>query len=281
MTVRGLIDQGSERLTQSERKLVAVLLSDYPFAGLLSIRELAEAAGVSPPSISRFTSKIGLSGYSEMQRLLLEELREGERSPVEIHDSGERIEGGFLPGFLGRAADQIQFAGDAITEGQFHRITALAADPKREVLALGGRISDTIARHLTFHLNQARPGVSHLPRDPEAWPEYLLRMNPGDVVFLVDFRRYEPSIARLAEASASRRAQVVLLTDRWMSPAKRHAAEILAVPIETGTVWDSYVAALAVVEAIVSRVAEDTWDRTRSRIEDWDAARGLTSEART
>ena len=106
-------------------------------------------------------------------------------------------------------------------------------------------------------------------------------MNPGDVVFLVDFRRYEPSIARLAEASASRRAQVVLLTDRWMSPAKRHAAEILAVPIETGTVWDSYVAALAVVEAIVSRVAEDTWDKTRCRIEDWDAARGLTSEART
>ena len=69
MTVRDLIGQGSERLTQSERKLVAALLSDYPFAGLLSIRELAEAADVSPPSISRFTSKIGLSGYTEMQRL--------------------------------------------------------------------------------------------------------------------------------------------------------------------------------------------------------------------
>lgn len=280
MTVRNLISKGSDRLTHSERKLVAALLSDYPFAGLLSIRELAEVANVSPPSVSRFTSKIGLSSYNEMQRRLLEELREGERSPVELHDFGERIEGGYLQGFLGRAAEKIQFAGDAITEGQFHRVVTLFTDPKREIFALGGRISDTIALHLTFHLKQARSGVLHLPRDPESWPEYLLRMNPGDVIFLVDFRRYESNIARLAEISASRRVQVVLLTDKWMSPAKRHATEILAVPIETGTIWDSYVAALATVEAIVSCVAEDTWRKTRNRITEWDAVRNLASEKR-
>ena len=59
------------------------------------------------------------------------------------------------------------------------------------------------------------------------------------------------------------------------------AAEVLAVPIETGTVWDSYAAALAIVEAIVARSAELTWDETRERIELWDATRALTTETKT
>lgn len=280
MTVRTTIDSVSDSLTQSERKLAATLLSNYPFKGLLNIQELAEEAGVSAASISRFTSKLGLDGYADMQRKLVEELRLGDVSPVDLHERSTRIRGSFLTGFLARAAAQIETAGDAITDGQFDRITALLSDPRRQVFAMGGRISDTIARHLTFHLSQSREGIDHIPRDPEAWPGYLLRMKPGDVVFLVDFRRYEPALEGLAKAMATKRVKIVLMTDSWISPIKGNAAEVLAVPIETGTVWDSYAAALAIVEALVARIAELTWDQTRDRIEMWDATRALTTETK-
>jgi DNA-binding MurR/RpiR family transcriptional regulator len=52
-------------------------------------------------------------------------------------------------------------------------------------------------------------------------------------------------------------------------------------PIETGTIWDSYSAALAVTEALVTRVAETDWDKTRTRIEAWDAARAQGRESET
>lgn len=279
MTIRNLIENNSEKLTRSERKLVTTLLSNYPFAGLLNIQELAKDASVSAPSVSRFMTKIGLSGYAEMQHRLLEELRSGDVSPVDLHKTMDKIEGSYLAGFLERAAAQIKSAGDAITDAQFDRITTLLSDRKRQIFALGGRISDTIARHMSFHLAQSRDGVQHIPRDPEAWPGYILRMRPGDVAFLVDFRRYERSLMHIAEATASRRGKIILLTDSWHSPIKRHAAEILAVPIETGTVWDSYAAALAIVEALVARTAEATWEQTGKRIEAWDAVRALTSEA--
>ncbi len=281
MTVRKTIDAASDSLTQSERKLAATLLSDYPFTGLLNIQELAEEAGVSAASISRFTAKLGLDGYADMQRRLLEELRRGNVSPVDLHDRSTRIEGSFLAGFLARAAAQIESAGDAITEGQFDRITGLLSDPRRRVFALGGRISDTIAQHLTFHLAQSREGVYHISRDPESWPGHLLRMRPGDVVLLVDFRRYEPALERLARAMSTKRVKIVLMTDSWISPIKGNAAEVLAVPIETGTVWDSYAAALAIVEALVARIAELTWEDTRTRIEMWDATRALITETKT
>lgn len=273
MTIRSQIEKSSGALTQSERKLAAALLSDYPYAGLISIQELAARAEVSAPSITRFVIKIGLGGYQDMQRRLLSELKEGDRSPVEIHEAGERIQGGYLAEFISRAAAQMTSASDAVTEGQFLRICALLGDPKRSIYALGGRISDSIAQHLSFHLRQARQGVYHLPRDSEAWPEYLLRLRPGDVFYLVDFRRYQSNLAGLAEQVAARKGKVILMTDKWLSPATRHATEVLAVPIETGTVWDSYSAALTVTEALVTRVAEGSWETTRARIEAWDAAR--------
>lgn len=281
MTIRDQIEQSSTSLTQSERKLAAALLSDYPYAGLISIQELAARAEVSAPSITRFVTKIGLDGYQDMQRRLLAELKDGNRSPVQVRAAGRRIEGGYLAEFISRAAAQMQSANDALTEAQFLRICALLSDPKRSVYALGGRISDSIALHLSFHLRQARRDVFHLPRDPESWPEYLLRLRSGDVFFLVDFRRYQTNLADLAEKAAARKAQVVLMTDKWLSPATRHASEVLAVPIETGTLWDSYSAALTVIEAIVARVADDTWETTRARIEAWDAARQPDGETQT
>lgn len=274
MLVRDQIKKKSKSMTQSERKLATALLSDYPYAGLVSIHELADRADVSPPSISRFVTKIGLSGYQEMQRRLIRELQGGDKSPLDLHEAGQRIESDYLAEFTMRAAKHMRVAAEAITEGQFNRITELLGDPKRDIYALGGRISDTIATHLSFHLRQARMGVFHIPRDPESWPEYLLRMKPGDIFFLADFRRYQPNLSQLAKkADIERKAQVILMTDKWLSPANRYASEVLAVPIDTGTIWDSYSAALAVTEALVTRVAEENWNNTKTRIEAWDSAR--------
>ena len=204
MSIRSIIEACAANLTQSERKVAAALLSDYPYAGLISIRELAERAEVSPPSISRFIPKLGLSGYSEMQCRLIAELREGRRSPVDIHEAGHRIEGGYLAEFIARAVTQMRSVTEAITEGRFAWICALLSDPKRNVYAIGGRVSDMVAR---ICLSSA-PSASrhhHLPRDPETWPEYLLRIRPGDVFFIVDFRRYQPNMTRLAKRRGDER----------------------------------------------------------------------------
>lgn len=274
MSVRERIESSAAKLTASERKLAAALLSDYPYAGLATIQDLAARAEVSAPSISRFVAKIGLAGYQDFQRRLLAELKEGNRSPVEVHGAGRAVDGGYLGDFLARATAQMAVSGAAITEDQFERVCGLLGDTRHDVYVLGGRVSDTIARYLSFHLRQARKGAYHLPADPETWPEYLLRMRPGDVLFLIDFRRYQTSLEHLARrASGERGARVVLMTDKWLSPIARHAAEVMPVGIASGTLWDTYSPALAVAEAVATRIAEAAWDQTRARIEAWDALR--------
>lgn len=273
MQVRERIREAAEALTASERKLAAVILSDYPYSGLASIQDLARHAEVSAPSISRFVSKIGLSGYQEFQRELISELKEGERSPLELHKGTREIEGGYLGDFMARATSLMTAAPNAITDDQFDRTCALLADPKRELHIIGGRVSNALALVLAFHLGQVRSGVQHLPADVELWPEYLLRMKSGDVVLLIDFRRYQTSLLRLSKAAHERGARIVLVTDKWLSPVAKYAAEVLTVPIETGTLWDSYAPALAVIEAIFTKIAEDNFEQTQRRIQAWDAVR--------
>ncbi|QBX99910.1 MurR/RpiR family transcriptional regulator [Rhodophyticola sp. CCM32] len=275
MLIKDRIENTAETLTSGERKLAAAILSDYPFAGLSSIQELAKHAEVSAPSISRFVTKIGLDGYQDFQRDLIAELKEGHRSPVQLHQAGRSVEeGGYLKDFIAKAASQMAMAADAITEDQFNQICTLLTDQKRCVYVLGGRISDTIAKHLSFHLRQIRKDVFHLPDNPESWPEYLLRMRAGDILYMVDFRRYQPALEALGKtANAERNVRVILMTDKWISPVAKHAHEVMPVPIDSGTLWDTYSAALSVTEAIVTHIAEDNWVQTRDRIKAWDALR--------
>ncbi len=274
MQVRERIENVSSEMTTTERRISAAILLDYPFAGLAPIQELATNTNTSPPTISRFVSKLGFQGFQDFQRSLIGELKERERSPVDLQRTAQPVDGAYLENFLTRAGKIVTNATTAISEGQFDRVCDLLGDPRRALFVIGGRMSDTIAGYLSRHLRQTRDKVYHMPPDPEVWPEYLLRMKPRDILFVADFRRYQKSLERLAERAArDRRVQTILLTDRWLSPVSQHATEILAVPIESNTLWDSYSGAFAVIEATVTRIAENNWKTTKARIESWDSLR--------
>lgn len=274
MDVKTLINDMSAEFTSTERRLGAALLMDYPFAGLRPIQELAKNAKTSPPTVSRFVTKLGFAGFQDFQRQLIGELKEGQRSPVDLHETSAPVEGAYLAGFLARAERVVSMTSTSVSEVQFEKVCDLLSDPKRSIYIIGGRMSDALATYMSRHLRQLRAKTYHLPADPEVWPEYLLRMRPRDILLVVDFRRYQSSLAALArKAHNDRNAQIVLVTDQWLSPIAANATEVLAVPIDSGTLWDSYTGALALMEAIVTRVAETHWDQTKTRIETWDASR--------
>lgn len=275
MTVRESIRQEAPNLTASERKIANAILADYPFGGLQTIVELAGRTGVSAPSITRFVSKIGFAGYQEFQRQLIGELREGRRSPLDLKATEQLGDGGeFLDDYARRIAARLHEMGGSVSQAQFEHVLKLVADPARHVFLLGGRVSDSIAAFLAIHLTQIRPRVSHLPANPEQWPDHILRMRRQDVLMLFDVRRYQADLARLAEIVATKRqATIVLVTDKWMSPIARHSDIVVALPIESGTAWDTVVCAIAFVEALIVKASEANWSATRKRLEDWDQLR--------
>lgn len=274
-TIRTRIREASAQLTGSERKIANAILADYPFTGLESIQELAAKTGVSAPSITRFVNKIGCGGFQELQRQLIAELKAGQSSPVDLMSSRTPVgHSEFLSEYVARASAVMQEMVETVPQAQFDILADLIADPSRNIFLLGGRVSDSIASFLSIHLRQIRSGIYHMADNPEFWPEHVLRMRKKDVVLLFDFRRYQLSLARLAELIAEKRGStIVVITDKWMSPAARSADHIVALPIDAGTAWDTVAAAMALVEALIVRVSETNWEQAQKRIKDWDGIR--------
>lgn len=278
MTLREQIEDMSEQFTPAERQLGTVILADYPFAGLEPIQDLSRRASVSAPSISRFVTKLGYRGFQDFQQSLVRELREGRSSPIQLREKQALDRTDTLGGCLARASALTQELALRMPRAQFDRLVTLLGDPRRRIYLIGGRMSDSLAGFFVRHLRQIRAEAHHIPSDPELWPEYLLRLRPQDVVVIFDFRRYQARLADLAAQARGRRAQIVVITDPWISPAAKGAAELVAAPIDSGTLWDSYSAAFALIEALLVALAERDWDGTRARIEAWDALRDAPME---
>lgn len=273
MQIRKKLIEIYDQMTPAERQLSSVLLADYPFSGLEPIQELSRRAHVSAPSISRFINKLGFSGFQEFQQQLVLELKDGQQSPIDLHQSGALNESALMESYLGRVKGLYEELATQINDSQFNRLCDLLTDPKRRIYMIGGRMSDTIVEFLFRHMCQIRADVYHLPSDPERWPEYLLRIRPRDIMLIIDFRRYQASLAKLSAQARARKAHTVVITDKWISPASKGATELVSVPIASGTVWDSYLPAFALIEALLVSMAERDWDTTKERIYLWDTLR--------
>ncbi|MDG2404601.1 MAG: MurR/RpiR family transcriptional regulator [Paracoccaceae bacterium] len=271
MQIRSVIEKKSDQFTPAERQLVSVLLAEYPFSGLVPIRELSKRAHISAPSISRFVTKLGCAGFQEFQQSLVRELREGNRSPIDLRSLDSAVDDTApLASYLAQVETLNAELQGRVSQIQFNRLCGLLGDPKRSIYTIGGRMSDSIADFFARHMRQIRTDVYHIPPDPEVWPEYVLRLRPRDVVLMIDFRRYQASLKRLSTAVRKRKAQTIVITDQWISPCAKGAKELVTVPVDSGTLWDSYVPAFAMLEALLVPLAERNWDGTRARIASWD-----------
>ena len=61
-------------------------------------------------------------------------------------------------------------------------------------------------------------------------------------------------------------SEVVLITDRWLSPAAAHARHVLACHVEAPSAWDSTVSPLVLVETLLASVQDRTWAVTEGRL---------------
>ncbi|MBE0555568.1 MAG: MurR/RpiR family transcriptional regulator [Rhodobacteraceae bacterium] len=255
-------------LTRAERQLATHILSHYPVAALGSITALAKAADVSTPTVVRLMQKLGYKGYPDCQRALRAEVEAMLVSPLAKHD---RWRGGVpdthvLNRFADAVITNLQQTVGQIDPAEFDAAAALLADPGRRIFAIGGRITHAIADYFVTLMKVIRPDVTLMSDMSNTWPPALLDMKPGDVLLVFDIRRYENAVLQVAEMARDQGAEIVLITDRWVSPAAAHARHTLACHVEAPSAWDSNVTLMVLVETLLAAVQTLTWETTEGRL---------------
>lgn len=276
--MRLLLKQRETTFTVSERRVVAVLLANYPSAALTSISQLAGAAQVSDPTVHRLVLKLGFEGYPEFQRALLAEVDARMNSPLSRLESpaDESHAEDVQKAMLGSLTLAIGKTAEQSSREDFERTVSLLADLDRTVLCCGGRASGFIASWLAVLLSQVRPHARHVEPSLERGSEALADLTPGDVVVVYDYRRYQESVVQFAREAHDLGARVVLLTDEWRSPIAAFADAVLVSFVQNGSPFDTKVPAVAqtesIVAALVQRMPAEAKDRL-TRIEALRAGR--------
>lgn len=267
-TIEERLRAGIEGMTRAERQLAGHLLRHYPVAALGSVTALARGAAVSSPTVVRLVQKLGFKGYPDFQAGIRAEVEERLVSPLVKHDrwAGGVPDTHILNRFADAVLGNLQATLAQIDHAEFDAVAALMADPGRQVYATGGRITHAMADYFVTHMKVIRPGVSLISEMSNAWPPALIEMRPGDVLLAFDIRRYENNVLQLVEMAAEQGAEVVLVTDPWVSPAAAHARYRFSAQIEVPSAWDSTVAIQVLVETLLAAVQSLTWQETAARM---------------
>ncbi len=251
--------------TPNERHAAHRLLADFPMAGLDTLAEFGEAAGVSAPTVLRMVTKLGFASYGSFQKALRAEL--AERLATPLMKGGDAALGNDR---LGRFAEavvaNIRKTSANVARGEFEAVVRLLSDTHHQVHILGGRFTDPLADYFGAHLRVLRPNVRRITGGRASWSDQLLDVGKHDVVILFDIRRYSTDLAAFAERAIERGATIVLITDQWLSPISRMAAHVLPAHVAVPSIWDSSAGLVLIVEAILAALARELGPKARDRL---------------
>src|SRR5438132_5122489 len=270
--VAEVVRQRLDSLSPAERRLARVLLVSYPIAGLESVARFADRASVSPPTVTRFISKLRFRGYTEFQEGLRHEVQARLSSPLARYRDEPKHDSA-VNAALDASTHNLTATGRLLSDRDVKEAVVLLADVRRRIMVLGGRVSAPLARYLVAQLHLLRPGIGLVDSERSAPAQQLIDMRRTDLLVAFDYRRYQPDTIDCARVAAARGCDVVLFTDQWLSPASAFARQVLVTSVETVGPFDSLVGAIAVVEAIVAAVLGKLGARAEARMQNLERLR--------
>ncbi len=251
-----------ERLSPREKR-VADFVFDH-FDDLISYNsaELARLSGVSKATVSRLFKRLGYEKYKDMH----DELRTLRQSGMPLTDNRDAVQGNTL---LARHYKQemanLTYWTNAIDAQQFTEIIQSLSQSSRVVI-IGLRNSYPVAMHLRLQLMQVRNQVSLLPSPGQTLSEELADLSSEDVVVVVGFRRRPAIIRRVLEQLQRQSVPTVLLSEPQVPGLQGLARWQLAAPLESVSAFDSYSAAMSLVNLLSNALLHEMLTEGRQRI---------------
>jgi DNA-binding MurR/RpiR family transcriptional regulator len=258
------------QLTPAERKVVRVLLADYPVRGLAPVARLAADAGVSAPTVLRLVSKLEFDSYADFQQALKSEVSARLSSPLSMHAaSDQRGSQDALTRSERVLCDGIASSFVSLPKAEFEQAVKLLSDSRRGITLIGGRFSSMLAEHLAAHLRILRPNVRVLCAADRI--SSMLDIGRGDVLVAFDYRRYQHDTVRLAMIAKRQGATLIAFTDPYLSPLAAHADVILTTSVASPSPFDALTPAVALVETVIAALVDHLGTAPRERMARYDA----------
>ncbi|MFI1175135.1 MurR/RpiR family transcriptional regulator [Streptomyces melanogenes] len=263
------------RLTPTQRRIAHSMVrraADVPF---LSSVELAELAGVSQPSVTRFAVALGFDGYPALRRHLREVV------PAAAPEEGED------------EYNEYQQAVQAEIENLRH-LAGLLADPapveeagrllaaSRPLPVLGLRAASSQARGFAYFAAKVHPDVRLLDEGGSMLVDRIDAARRAGASALLCFAlpRHPREVVEALAYARSVGLRVVTVADSAFAPVARHSDLLIPAAVGTGLAFDTACAPMLLGRVLLEAMCDDLPD-AQARLEEFDAGaagRGLFVE---
>ena len=255
-----------DQLPPSERKLADVTLSKLSSLASYSATELAGEAQVSKATAARFFRRVGYPSFSQARRQARAEAHMA--SPlyalagVEAKERPTDALSRHLATDIRNLSETFQLQNASTLAN-----AALAIAKAHRVRVAGMRNGHFVALYAANLLSQLREGVGPLPTSAMTLAEDLASIEPGDVVIVVDFRRRAAMLQTIVQAVRAAGATLVFLSGAGMAALSRPGDLVVTCLTDGSSLFDSYVAAVSIVNFLGASVARELGKSSRKRLE--------------
>lgn len=270
MEVRERIRDLGASLTRAERRVAEVVLSRPEVVAFGTVAELAAAAQAGAATVVRLAAKLGFDGFTQLQAAVQTDMAR------RLRPAAERIRQAVPDDVVGRVShielDNVQVTLASVDRTLLSRTIEALCRPDAAVYVLSGDAERGVALQFESELSVLRPGVAPIGGSEVAVARTLALVEPGDVVVVIDLRRYERWVLDGARGAAQAGAHLVAITDSLLSPLAHDALATFVVSAGGAGPFDSHVGTLALLNAIVVGCAGRLRETAQERIDRIEAA---------
>ena len=265
-TIEQLIRSRYDELSPSDRKLSDVIVARQKDLVAYSATELAQLAGVSKASAARYFKRLGYQDFNGFRAAA--RARFSSESP--LLNLERATKSGVRPSGFGAhvEADARNLAEtlERVSGADMGRALALLKKAKRLWVA-GYRNGYATAFYAHALFSHAKADVILINEAAGKSAEVLADLGPGDVLFAIDFRRRTRVLPRVVEVARDAGASVVLLTYAPLSDLAARTNVVLTCPTQGSAIFDSYVAAMSIVNYLGTELVTDARASSRKRMQ--------------
>jgi DNA-binding MurR/RpiR family transcriptional regulator len=240
------------RLSPAQRRIARFLLDRGDEVVFLSSVDIADAVGVSQPSVTRFAFALGFDGFPEFRQALRNSLRGETAHLPEGHSRNaiQRLVDAEIRG-LETLADELA----DLTK--LERVSAALA-ASRPLPILGLRVSSPLASYVGYFAAKVLPDVRVLTQAGSSLADQIARSADAGAQWLlaIGLPRYPRDLGEALTWARERGLKVALITDQPVGPLCELADEVLAAPVGTDFAFDCHSGPAVLCSALLHMMLE-------------------------
>lgn len=269
--------RGLDKLTPSEAKVAAFIEANYPLTAFETISSISEKAGVGKATVGRLLNRLGYQSFSDLMDDARREVVSRLESPIDRYLSRKNTLDDEGADYLGQ---HIKYTLKNFNEtrarmdpGQLKKAAELLAYSEGHLYCMGAATSHALAYFFYLLSMYLRDRVHLLNAEPSTLPHSLIDVSSNDVLLAITHYRFSSQTTKVAHRFAKKKATIILITDREVTPISDIATVQIVASSEGPPLFNSRCGTLLVLESLLTSMAMLLEDQVHRRFETFEQLR--------